>query len=115
MAYFTINRQVYPIDKQSVSIGRVKTSDIIVSELKASRNHAKLTLAGDAQYILTDLGSQNGTYVNGVRIKGDYPLSPRDVVMIGNATMQFFLGSPEHMESEFPTVSVISNGLSATA
>ena len=65
------------------SIGRTPDNDIVVSDVLASRRHARLTAGGPA-LLIEDLGSVNGTFVNGRRIQRS-PLSENDVVTIGNS------------------------------
>ncbi|MFT3662370.1 MAG: ATP-binding cassette domain-containing protein [Gordonia sp. (in: high G+C Gram-positive bacteria)] len=65
------------------SIGRTPDNDIVVSDVLASRHHARLT-AGGAGLVIEDLGSVNGTFVNGQRI-GRQALTENDVVTIGNS------------------------------
>jgi cardiolipin synthase A/B len=70
--------------KQGVtSIGRADESDVVVSSGLVSRNHARVTLEGDSCTI-TDLGSSNGTFVNGGRVKGTVPLASGDVVGVAD-------------------------------
>lgn len=67
-------------------IGRSSSADIQIDAADVSRRHAKLILAsGDVQ--VTDLGSHNGTLVNGERIQGTRPLSSGDVLTLGGAVL----------------------------
>ncbi|UQE76747.1 ATP-binding cassette domain-containing protein [Gordonia sp. PP30] len=65
------------------SIGRTPENDIVVSDVLASRRHARLTANGQG-LLIEDLGSVNGTFVNGQRIRRQ-PLREGDVVTIGNS------------------------------
>ena len=65
------------------TIGRTPENDIVVSDVLASRRHARLT-AGARGLLLEDLGSVNGTFVNGLRIRSRQ-LTENDVVTIGNS------------------------------
>ena len=65
------------------SIGRTPDNDIMVSDVLASRHHAKLTSTPQG-LLLEDLGSVNGTFVNGQRVMA-HRLSENDVVTIGNS------------------------------
>ncbi|WP_299050515.1 FHA domain-containing protein [uncultured Nocardioides sp.] len=69
----------------TLSIGRSRTSDVFLDDPLVSRQHATLEL-GAMQPVLRDLGSFNGTHVNGRRIQGPVPLSGGDEVAIGNQT-----------------------------
>jgi pSer/pThr/pTyr-binding forkhead associated (FHA) protein len=103
MAYFTINQQYIQVGDVA-TIGRLSSSHIVIANLQASRKHARLTLSGDGQYILTDLNSHNGTFVNGRKITEPTRITARDVVEIGGTTLTFWLGTPEHLQDEFATI-----------
>ncbi len=70
-----------------VRIGRAPDSDIVLTDLLVSRRHAELRRT-DAGYQVVDLGTRNGTYVNGHRIT-QAPLRPGDVVSAGHHQLQF--------------------------
>jgi len=77
----------YFFDKEVLSIGRAKDNDIVIENLSVSRNHARVRRV-DNKYILTDLNSANGTYVNNVRVnKTD--LCHDDIVTIGKHQIHF--------------------------
>jgi len=54
--------------KSSIKIGRDNTNDVIINEPSVSRNHAIITNLGNGSYEAKDLGSRNGTFVNGQKI-----------------------------------------------
>ncbi|NLG47064.1 FHA domain-containing protein [Gordonia sp. (in: high G+C Gram-positive bacteria)] len=70
------------------TIGRTPDNDIVVSDVLASRHHARLTSTPQGM-LLEDLGSVNGTFVNGQRVMA-HRLTDSDVVTIGNS--DFVLG-----------------------
>ncbi|MCH1868898.1 FHA domain-containing protein [Nocardioides sp. CFH 31398] len=74
-----------PQGMATLTIGRSRTSDVFLDDPLVSRQHATLEL-GAMQPVLRDLGSFNGTHVNGRRIQGPVPLSGGDEVAIGNQT-----------------------------
>ena len=66
------------------AIGRAQENDIVISDALVSRHHAQITLDGGTCRI-TDLGSGNGTFLNGERINGSRCLRPGDVVRIAES------------------------------
>ncbi|MBK7824028.1 SpoIIE family protein phosphatase [Nannocystis sp.] len=64
-----------------VVIGRSPDCDVVLASDSVSRQHAELVAHGDA-WSVRDLGSRNGTGVNGVRVNGERPLQPGDVLQI---------------------------------
>ncbi|MEC7526257.1 MAG: sigma 54-interacting transcriptional regulator [Myxococcota bacterium] len=58
----------YTYEQDVVSIGAMEENDLVIDDETVSRNHCKITREGD-QYIIQDLGSTNGTFVNRVRIR----------------------------------------------
>jgi pSer/pThr/pTyr-binding forkhead associated (FHA) protein len=82
--------QVFPLSEDTISIGRDPLSDIVINDPEVSRQHARLTLAGDS-YSLQDMGSTNGTFVDGKRLSGDpVVLRPGQAIMFGsNVTVIF--------------------------
>ena len=67
-----------------IRIGRETDNDVVVSDLLVSRHHAELVADGAGGWVLIDLGSPNGTYVDGRRIRRA-PLRPGMLVGIGHA------------------------------
>jgi hypothetical protein len=77
-------------------IGRVPGNDIIIDDPQVSRHHASLTLEG-GQWVLRDLGSTNGTTVNGQPVTTHWVVRPGDVIGLGDAlaVAQFSTTAPE--------------------
>ncbi len=69
----------------TISIGREGT-DIVLNDARVSRRHATITATTSGIY-LTDLGSTNGTFVNGERIMGEVALNPGEMITIGETTL----------------------------
>lgn len=74
-------------DGVSAVLGREDHCDVVISSAHASRKHAELLPDGDVA-VLTDLGSSNGTFVNGRRIQ-QHVLRHGDVLTIGGWEMRF--------------------------
>jgi FhaA, N-terminal domain/FHA domain len=80
--------RTYQLHKQSVAIGRLPECDIVISDPGASRRHATITREDGGEYVLTDLGSTNGTLVNDEPV-GEQVLSEGDRITIGNTVLEF--------------------------
>ncbi len=74
--------QIYELSKGVVTIGRDITNDIVINDPEVSRHHCRLTQGGGG-YTVEDLGSTNGTFVNGQRLTGARPLQPGDMLGLG--------------------------------
>lgn len=72
----------YPLEKSEIFIGRDLSNDIVINDPEISRRHARLYIQGSS-YVLEDLGSTNGTFVNGQRLAGPAILRPGDAVTFG--------------------------------
>jgi pSer/pThr/pTyr-binding forkhead associated (FHA) protein len=77
-----------PIKVPVVNIGRGDYNDLIIADPSVSTMHAKLQRR-EAVWILTDLGSTNGTFVEGERLTGEAPLSPGTTLRFGDVTALF--------------------------
>jgi predicted component of type VI protein secretion system len=103
--------KIFPLEKTEIAIGREAGSDVYINDVEVSRRHARLASQfGD--YLLEDLESTNGSFVNGQRITGQRILKPGDTVFLGenvslayeevpfdpNAT-QVSLAEPEQVEA----------------
>jgi len=76
-----------PLPAKVMRIGRTPDNDLVVSDLGVSRHHAELRKSSSGKYEIVDLGSHNGTFVNGSRISAVL-LSDADIVSIGHATFR---------------------------
>ncbi|MGC2236147.1 MAG: GGDEF domain-containing protein [Pyrinomonadaceae bacterium] len=84
-----------PLEREEVTLGRALEADVRVNDSKISRKHASVTTVFDAEkntteYILTDLESRNGTFLNGQRIAQE-TLQNGDKITIGEHIMRFDL------------------------
>jgi ABC-type multidrug transport system ATPase subunit len=68
-------------------IGRAPDNELVVPDLSVSRYHAELRNSGGGRYEIIDLGSHNGTFVNGERVPAA-TVTDRDIVSIGRATFR---------------------------
>ena len=74
--------KTFPLDAQEISIGRDAVNIIAINDAEISRRHARMELRGSA-YMIQDLGSTNGTFINGTRISEMQVLNPGDTVSFG--------------------------------
>ncbi|MEU4731240.1 FHA domain-containing protein [Streptomyces sp. NPDC023588] len=68
-----------------VRIGRAPDNDLVIDDLTVSRRHAELRALADGTYEIADLGSHNGTYLNGSRVERSAFLIEGDIVGIGHS------------------------------
>jgi ABC-type multidrug transport system ATPase subunit len=78
-------------------IGRALENELVVSDLQVSRHHAEFHATPDGRFEIRDLGSHNGTYVNGQPITkgGTALLGPQDIVGVGHSTFRLVGGQLE--------------------
>lgn len=82
----------------TVSIGRASECTIPIKDRFLSRKHAEIVMAGD-RWILKDLGSANGTYLNGTRVEKDTVLKAGDRIRLGDSEIVF--EAQEHNTDRF--------------
>lgn len=70
-------------DRKSIVIGRGLDCDVVIKDSKASRRHCQLRREGGL-FILEDLGSKNGTFVDGQRITAAVTLKPSQSFLVGD-------------------------------
>lgn len=69
---------------RELKIGRLPNNDIVLDDISVSRSHAILQISG-GDYFIHDLGSSNGTFVNGIQVNGTTQLRRSDILKVGNA------------------------------
>ena len=77
------------LEKAEVTLGRDLANDIPVPDQEISRRHARFVTRPDGVYV-EDLGSTNGTFLNGVRISSPQPLNNGDLITLAEATVMSF-------------------------
>jgi hypothetical protein len=68
---------------RELTIGRLSHNDIVIEDDSVSRNHATLLISGD-DFSIKDIGSSNGTFINGMRVNGVSKLNKNDILKVGN-------------------------------
>ena len=100
-----------PLRKPHVSIGRAPDNDVVIDNLAVSGHHAKL-LVEEGRYMVEDLNSMNGTFLNNQRVRRS-PLKTGDEILIGKHALVFddeghsvpiFMGAGWEKSQEMPKV-----------
>jgi hypothetical protein len=78
----SVDRKVHEVLKERVVLGRSRDADVRIADLNVSRKHAEVQQRGD-EYVLVDLGSTNGTLLNGKRVERA-KLNEGDVITLGS-------------------------------
>jgi pSer/pThr/pTyr-binding forkhead associated (FHA) protein len=80
-----------------LTIGRKEGNDLVIDNPAISGSHARL-VQEDETFFIEDLGSLNGTFLNGQKVT-KHVLKDKDVVLIGNHTVEFFSEKPQDAEA----------------
>jgi hypothetical protein len=86
----------WSVERDRVIIGRSEDCDVVLTERQVSRHHAqirRLDSAASLTYVLEDLGSRNGTYVNGRQVIEPYVLQDGDEIQIALCARLSFVGA----------------------
>lgn len=90
--------EMIEMSRDSLTIGRLESSDINLSDDSlVSRLHAILEHVSGT-WLLRDVGSRNGTWVNGSRVAGECRLDPGDDMRIGRSRMKLRVGPPDDLD-----------------
>ncbi len=82
------------LDQEVITIGRSASCDVVIPMSIVSRLHAMIEQQHD-RYVLSDAGSANGTFVNGVRIEQGYQLSTNDEIWLGSSEAKMSFSDPD--------------------
>jgi len=88
-----VPNQEYILQGQQMTVGRSADNEIVVNDAEVSRRHARILHQQDAagsKFLLEDLGSTNGTFVNGLRCNTLTPLADGDIVEFGDSIRLIF-------------------------
>ena len=78
----------FPLGRQAVVLGREESADIALQDAEMSRRHASVSW-GEGHYVLEDLRSTNGTYLNGTMIRAPQQLKHGDTIGVGQTVLEF--------------------------
>jgi hypothetical protein len=81
----------FALEGDQLIIGRDATHAVSINDAEVSRKHARLSFQG-GKYVIEDLGSTNGTFVNGQRLVSPAVLKPGDVVSLGEQIVLMYEG-----------------------
>lgn len=85
--------QHWVLDRDQMTLGREDGCDIVIPNRQISRQHICFHKLGPDQYVLEDLGSKNGTWVNGNRLEGSQQISDGDEIHLALTVRLRFIGS----------------------
>lgn len=98
------NVDAIDLDKDQILIGRGKECEVVINDKKASRKNTVIVREGN-HYVIRDLGSSNGTYVNGEKVQ-ERKLEADDKIDVGDVRFRFVAKSAMYEEQEKDFVSV---------
>jgi len=102
----------FELDEQPVGVGRDSTNLLQLHDTEVSRQHAQLRWH-DAAHWISDVGSSNGTYVNGRRIAEAQRLTSGDQVQVGGSLLLYTGPSDEHDDDLLGSVAIAPSGRAA--
>ena len=98
--------QQHSLIADTVTLGRDPLVDVVLNDPEVSREHARLSRRGD-EFLLQDLGSTNGTFLDGQRLGGDaVPIAPGQVINVGSNVALVF-----EVEGDESAPTVIAQGV----
>lgn len=80
---------VFSLEGGEITIGRETSNAVVINDPEVSRKHVRMSMQGD-RFIIEDLGSTNGTSVNGQRLVSPYLLQPGEIITLGENTHLLF-------------------------
>jgi pSer/pThr/pTyr-binding forkhead associated (FHA) protein len=96
--------KTFPLEGDVLTIGREASNAVAINDAEVSRKHTQLVLQG-GKYVITDLGSTNGTFVNGQRLTGQHVLQPGEIISLGEQISLLY----EVVAQADPNATVISS------
>jgi hypothetical protein len=77
------------LEQDKVTLGRMPENELALADTNVSRRHAEVRRGPEGTWMVADLGSTNGTKVNGVKISGPRQLEDGDEITVGSTTVRF--------------------------
>jgi len=88
------------LERGTLSIGRLPECDLAVADPNVSRRHAEVRRGPDNTWVVVDLGSTNGTKVNGSRVSAARLLATGDEITVGSTTLRFEVPAQSPQEAQ---------------
>lgn len=98
------NVEKLDLDKAEIFIGRGRECELVLNDKKSSRKNTVISRVGN-RYVLRDLDSSNGTYLNGESIR-EAELSADDVIRIGEVEIRFIALNPDYEQKKSQFLSI---------
>ncbi len=95
--------KVYELEQETLLIGRDINSHIVINDVEISRKHTQLRMQS-GEYVIEDLGSTNGTFVNNQRLMGPHLLKNGEIITLGDNVQLAF----EQLQFD-PDATIVSN------
>ncbi len=92
-------REVHRVHRTVMTLGRGPESDLVLTNPRVSRRHAQLTWDGQ-RFLIRDLGSKNGTRINGAAVTAPRPVNDGDSLELADSRLQF--------QTSAPTVTIVA-------
>ncbi len=87
----------FEFDRDTITVGRSHENTIQLNDPSVSSQHCHFERSGDS-YSVTDLGSTNGSFVNGMQVSEDIEIHPKDIIQLGD--MEIIFDAPELLQGD---------------
>ena len=87
----------FEFDRDAITVGRSHTNTINLNDQSVSSNHCQFQRTGDT-FTVTDKGSTNGSFVNGMAVTETVEIHPKDIIQLGD--MEIIFDAPELLEGD---------------
>lgn len=98
----------FPLTRDEMTVGRDTANEIVISDAEVSRRHARIYKVGET-FMIEDLGSTNGTFINGQRLAGPHALQPGETVRFGE-TITLLFEAPAQAQTYDPNATMMTPG-----
>jgi serine phosphatase RsbU (regulator of sigma subunit) len=106
-----IRHQDWRLEKGTHIVGRSPECELFIPDFTVSRRHARIEVFDEQTAKLTDLGSYNGTTINGMKIKDTVQLRHRDIIALGKVELRLNIGEATGIGDNLVSISEIDDDL----